>query len=239
MISRNLSRKSIAFGLAVAVLSVYSMVVLAAPGQKGPSGELSVSGQVTVNGQTAISGATVFSDSTITTAANSSAVVSLGKLGRVELLPSSSVKLSFTDSGIAALLDAGRVRLSTPAGVAASVTTKDGTAMADSAQAAAFTVDVECGNTIVATQTGSVQLNAGGSTKQIAAGNQDTAGTAAPGTRCTRLTRPDSFGHLGGGALAALLLAAGGAVAAAILAGRSDNNDLNFGGTVTVISPTR
>ena len=239
MISRNLSRKSIAFGLAVAVLSVYSMVVLAAPGQKGPSGELSVSGQVTVNGQTAISGATVFSDSTITTAANSSAVVSLGKLGRVELLPSSSVKLSFSDSGIAALLDAGRVRLSTPAGVAATVTTKDGTAMADSAQAAAFTVDVECGNTIVATQTGSVQLNAGGSTKQIAAGNQDTAGTAAPGTRCTRLSRPDSFGHLGGGALAALLLAAGGAVAAAILAGRSDNNDLNFGGTVVVISPTR
>jgi hypothetical protein len=239
MISRNLSRKSIAFGLAVAVLSVYSMVVLAAPGQKGPSGELSVSGQVTVNGQTAISGATVFSDSTITTAANSSAVVSLGKLGRVELLPSSSVKLSFTDSGIAALLDAGRVRLSTPAGVAATVTTKDGTAMADSAQAAAFTVDVECGNTIVATQAGSVQLNAGGSTKQIAAGNQDTAGTAAPGTRCTRLTKPDSFGHLGGGALAALLLAAGGAVAAAILAGRSDNNDLNFGGTVVVISPTR
>jgi hypothetical protein len=239
MISRNLSRKSIAFGLAVAVLSVYSMVVLAAPGQKGPSGELSVSGQVTVNGQTAISGATVFSDSTITTAANSSAVVSLGKLGRVELLPSSSVKLSFTDSGIAALLDAGRVRLSTPAGVAATVTTKDGTAMADSAQAAAFTVDVECGNTIVATQAGSVQLNAGGNTKQIAAGNQDTAGTAAPGTRCTRLTRPDSMGHLGGGALAALLLAAGGAVAAAILAGRSDNNDLNFGGTVVVISPTR
>ena len=239
MISRNLSRKSIAFGLAVAVLSVYSMVVLATPGQKGPSGELSVSGQVTVNGQTAISGATVFSDSTVTTAANSSAVVSLGKLGRVELLPNSSVKLSFTDSGIAGMLDAGRVRVSTPAGVAATVTTKDGAAVADSAQAAAFTVDVECGNTIVATQAGLVQLNAGGSAKQIAAGNQDTAGTAAPGTRCTRLTRPDTFGSLGGGALAALLLAAGGAVAAAILAGRSDNNDLNFGGSVVVISPTR
>jgi hypothetical protein len=239
MISRNLSRKSIAFGLAVAVLSVYSMVVLATPGQKGPSGELSVSGQVTVNGQTAISGATVFSDSTVTTAAHSSAVVSLGKLGRVELLPNSSVKLSFTDSGIAGMLDAGRVRVSTPAGVAATVTTKDGAAVADSAQAAAFTVDVECGNTIVATQTGLVQLNAGGSAKQIAAGNQDTAGVAAPGTRCTRLTRPDTFGSLSGGALAALLLAAGGAVAAAILAGRSDNNDLNFGGTVTVVSPTR
>src|SRR5918912_268684 len=58
MISRTWSRKSIAFCLAVAVLSVYSMVVLATPGQTGTSGELSVSGQVTVNGQPAISGAT-------------------------------------------------------------------------------------------------------------------------------------------------------------------------------------
>jgi hypothetical protein len=40
---------------------------------------------VTVNGTSAISGATVFSDSTVTTAKGSSAVVSLGKLGRVEL----------------------------------------------------------------------------------------------------------------------------------------------------------
>jgi len=239
MISRTWSRKSIAFCLAVAVLSVYSMVVLATPGAKGPSGELSVSGQVTVNGQSAISGATIFSDSTVATAANSSAVVSLGKLGRIELLPSSSVKLSFTDSGIAGLLDAGRVRVSTPAGVSAIVTTKDGSAVADSTDAAAFTVDVECGNTIVATQVGRVQLNAGGGAKQIAAGNQDSAGMAQPGTRCTRLTRGDTMGGLSGGALAALLLAAGGAVAAAILAGRSDNNDLNFGGTAIVISPTR
>ena len=36
------------------------------------------------NGTSAISGATVFSDSTVTTAKGSSAVVSLGKLGRVE-----------------------------------------------------------------------------------------------------------------------------------------------------------
>jgi hypothetical protein len=31
----------------------------------------------------------------------------------------------------------------------------------------------------------------------------------------------------------------GGAVAAAILAGRSSNNDINFGGSVTVVSPTK
>jgi hypothetical protein len=241
MISRTWSRKSIAFCLAVAVLSVYSMVVLATPGQSGQtgaSGELSVSGQVTVNGQSAISGATVFSDSTVTTAKGSSAVVSLGKLGRVELLPDTTLKLSFTDSSITAMLDSGRVRVSTPAGVSATVNTKDGSVIADNTQADAFMVDTECGNTIVATQVGRVELRAGSKVSQIAAGSQDTAGQAAPGTRCTRL-RTEGMKGIGGGALAALLLAAGGAVAAAILAGRSDNNDLEFGGTVVEISPTK
>ncbi|HEX8097855.1 MAG TPA: FecR domain-containing protein [Pyrinomonadaceae bacterium] len=198
-----------------------------------------MSGQVTVNGQSAISGATVFSDSTVATAPNSSATVSLGKLGRVELLPSSSIRLSFNETGLTGTLESGRARISTPAGVSAMISTKDGAVVADNTQAAAFTVDTECGNTVVATQAGRVELRAGTKTTPVAAGSQETAGTAQPGTRCTRLTRPDPFGRLGGGALAALLLAAGGAVAAAILAGRSENNDLTFGGTVNVISPTR
>ena len=78
----------------------------------------------------------------------------------------------------------------------------------------------------------------GSKVSQIAAGSQDTAGQAAPGTRCTRL-KTEGMKGLGGGALAALLLAAGGAIAAAIIAGRSGNNDLNFGGNVVVISPTK
>jgi hypothetical protein len=241
MISRTWSRKSIAFCLAVAVLSVYSMVVLATPGQMGQtgtSGELSVSGQVTVNGQSAISGATVFSDSTIQTAQNSSAVVSLGKLGRVELLPGTTMKVSFNESGITSMLETGRARVSIPAGISAMVNTKDGAVVADNTQADAFTIDTECGNTIVATQVGKVELRAGSKVSQIAAGSQDTAGQAAPGTRCTRL-KTEGMRSLGGGALAALLLAAGGAIAAAILAGRSSNNDLNFGGSVVVVSPTK
>jgi len=214
------------------------MIALATPGQKAASGELSASGQVTVNGQSAISGATVFSDSTVTTAKGSSAVVSLGKLGRVELMPDTSVKLSFSNSSVSAMLDSGRVRLSTPAGVSATVTTRDGVVIADAVEAAAFMVDVECGNTIVATQSGKVQLRAGDKTTQIAAGSQDTAGTAQPGTRCTRLMKAPGFGGLSGGALAALLLAAGGAIGTAILV-TTHNDDLTFGGTVVVVSPTK
>ena len=238
MISRNWSRKSIAFAVTVAVLSVYSMVALAKPGQQGATGDLSVVGEVTVNGQSAISGATVFSDSTITTGASSTAVVSLGKLGRVELLPNTTVKLSFNATSISGALDAGRLQVSTLAGMSAIVTTKDGSAVADASQAAAFMVDVECGDMRVNAQAGLVELRAGGQTKTVAAGTTETAGTPQPGTRCTRL-RTEGMRGLGGGALAALLLAAGGAIAAAILAGRSENNDPDFGGDVTVISPTR
>jgi hypothetical protein len=238
MISRTWSRTAITLSLTVAIMCVYSMVALAAPGQQGPSGQLSVNGEVSVNGTNASSGATVFSDSTITTAQNSSAVVSLGKLGRVELLPNSSVKLSFSDNSVSAMLDAGRVRLATSTGVAATVATKDGSAIADSNQPNVFTVDVECGNTQVATQTGKVELRADNRVQQIAAGSNATAGQAAPGSRCTRLTRTDNFGTIGGGALAALLLAAGGAIAAAIIAASQDN-DINVGGTAPIFSPSR
>src|SRR4030095_7588164 len=97
---------------------------------------------------------------------------------------------------------------------------------------------VECGNMIVASQGGLVELRAGGKATQVAAGTSESAGTPQPGTRCTRLTRPDTFGKLSGGAIAALVLAAGGAVAAAIIAATHDN-DFNFGGNIVVISPTK
>jgi hypothetical protein len=238
MISRTWSRAAFSLSLAVAVLCTYSMVGLAAPQQTAPSGELSVVGQVSVNGTNAISGATVFTDSAITTGQNSSAVVSLGKLGRVELMPNSSLKLTFNEGTVTGALDAGKVRFSTSTGVASSVVTKDGTAVADNSSPNVFVVDVECGNTVVATQAGRVELRSGGAVKQIAAGNQDMAGTAQPGSRCTRLTRDTNFGSLSGGALALLLLGIGGAVAAAILAAREDN-EFNFGGSPVVISPSR
>jgi hypothetical protein len=215
------------------------MVGFASPqqGQTGPTGDLSVVGEVSVNGTSAISGATVFSDSTVTTAKGSSAVVSLGKLGRVEVLPESSLKLSFTETGVSGMLESGRVRVSSSTGIAATITTKDGAAIADANQPNVFMVDVECGNTVVSTQSGRVELRAGTSVKQIAAGAQDTAGQATPGTRCTRFQQPEMHG-LSSGALAALLLAAGGAIAAAIFAA-TRNNDFNFGGNPIVISPTR
>jgi hypothetical protein len=232
MIRKNWSRKPIAACLSIAVLSVYSMIALAAPGAKGPSGELLVTGQVTVNGQKAISGGTVFSDSAIATTDLSSATVSISKLGRVELAANSSLRLSFTDNAITGILDSGVAHVSTLAGVSVNLTTKDAVVVVDGSQATSFSVTTRNGITVVSTEAGLAELRSGGAVKQIAAGENATAGTPNP------QAKTDEDGGLSGGRLAVLLLAAGGAVAAVIYAARH-NNDLNFGGTVIEISPTK
>jgi ribosomal 50S subunit-recycling heat shock protein len=148
---------------------------------------LQVTGQVTVNGARAVAGATISSDTEVTTAQNSSAVVSLGKLGRVEVLPQTTMKLSFADDTVSvSMLDAGRVRISSSSNVNASATTNDGHIIATDRQRNEFIVDTSCGNTFVSVKKGRVELRLAtdaNTVKQIAAGSQDSAGTARPG--CT------------------------------------------------------
>lgn len=147
-----------------------------------PTGQLTTTGKVKVDGHDVGNGFTINTGTTTTTAKGSSAVVSLGKLGRVEVFPSSSVDLDFDNGSIKVKLEAGRVRVSSGSGITATVSTKDGEAVGmDRAQETTFTVDTECGNTVVSTQSGKVELRAGSTVKQIAAGSQDSAGTAKPG----------------------------------------------------------
>lgn len=236
MTSKTRSRKSIAAFLAIAVWSVYSMVVLAAPGAKA-SGELSVSGQVMVDGQKVFSGGTLFSDSTITTADQSNASVNISKLGHVQLAPNSSLRISFAEKSLTALLETGTATVSTLAGITVNVATKDGTVVVNGNEATSFTLNAAKGRTTLSTQAGMAELRSGASVKQVAAGSSATAGTPTPQDKdCPTGDCPDT--GLSGGALAALLLAIGGAVAAVFFALREDN-DLNFGGTVVVVSPTK
>src|SRR5207302_8505720 len=119
--------------------TVHSMVAVATPG--AVSGELSVRGEVVVNGQHAISGGTIFSDSVSVAADNSSATVSLGGRGRIEVPANSSLRLSFADKSIVGQLDAGSARISTLMGVLVNLTTEDGEVKVDGSQATSFTVN--------------------------------------------------------------------------------------------------
>lgn len=108
-------RKALSTCLAVATIATYSMVALA--NSEKIAGELLVSGKmvngqnpfVKINGETAQSGRSIFSGSTIATPENASAIINLGKAGKIELAPNTIMSLSFNDKGISGDLTAGRV----------------------------------------------------------------------------------------------------------------------------------
>ena len=234
MLGTHCIRKVISSFTAVAVLCVYSSIALAAPADV--TGEITVTGQVTVNGQTAVSNSTIVSGSTIVTGADSSAVISLGKSGRVEVLAGSNLVLNFSDTGIVGMLSSGKTRVSNSPGVATTVTTKDMTAIADSGQANNFTVEVECSHTHVDTTSGMVIMREGSSDKQIAAGTSATAGNLSQ-TGCKPCLRPDSAPPVRFGGPWWLLLVAAGIAGAAILLGSQNTTTVN-GGTI-IVSPVR
>lgn len=245
MLNKILIRKSITLMTAVAVWCVFSMSVMAAPDDI--MGEITVSGQVSVNGQTVPSNSTVTSGSTIVTGANSTATISLGKNGRVEVLGDSSVTLKFTGNSIVGMLTAGKVLVSNSAGIATTVTTRNATVIADAGQADNFSVDVGCSDEVRCTQThvetmaGLVTLRNGSTDKQVAAGTNATYGNPSQ-TGCKPCMRPGAglpvaVSGLGLGAIAAILLAIGGGIGAAVLI--KNRTDIEIGPGTSIISATR
>ncbi|MBC8028556.1 MAG: hypothetical protein H7Z16_00435 [Pyrinomonadaceae bacterium] len=125
MITNTCSTRSLALCLTLTFLAVAAQLALPTATAQDPMGHLTVTGKVRVNGQPAATGDIVSSGSTVETAKGSSAVVSLGKLGRVEVLPETQMKLRYDDASISVLLDTGSVRVATGPGVSATITTKD------------------------------------------------------------------------------------------------------------------
>ncbi len=246
MLNKILIRKSITLMTVVAVWCVFSMPLFAAPGDV--MGEISVNGQVTVNGQTVASNSTITSGSTIVTGTNSTAIVSLGKNGRVEVLADSSITLKFTGNSIVGMLTAGKILVSNSAGIATSVTTRNAAVIADAGQINNFSVDVGCSDEVRCTQTfvettvGLVTLRNGSTDKQVAAGTNATYGNPSQ-TGCKPCMRPGggppvAVAGLGTGVIAAILLAAAGAVGVAIFRGRTREIEINPI-NVIVVSPNR
>jgi hypothetical protein len=234
MLGKNIIRKSVTLMTAVAVWCVYSMVAYAIPGDI--AGEITVSGQVTVNGQPAVSNSTILSGSVISTGDGSSAVISLGKAGKLELSANTSMTLRFTDNSIVVMLSDGKTRIQNAAGVATTVTTKHATMIADVGQSDNFTVEAECAHTHLDTHAGVVTMREGTSDKQISAGASAIAGNMeqAGCQPCFRGTQPQP--NIGNWPWL-LLLAAGAAGAGIFLSTRKD--DFGFGGGGTVVSPVR
>jgi hypothetical protein len=174
------------------------------------SGQLIASGAVTVNGNKAITGTTVFTNSNIAVdcAKGNSAIIDLGKLGRVELVAGTKLMLRFSDGLISGDLQDGKAVISTPADVKVDVGTPNGPVTATCVQ-----TTQEC-VTPVAVQ---------GFTQCVPV----VAAAPAP------VPIPISRG-LSGRAIAAIAGAGAAGVAAAAAIASDDDNDV----VVTVASPT-
>jgi len=125
MITKIWNGRSLGLALTLAFLAGLGQLALPSARAQAQIGQLTVVGMVKVNGKPAASGDIVSSGSGIETAKGSSAVVSLGKLGRVEALPETRMMLRYDDTSISILIDAGSVRVSTGPGVAATITRKN------------------------------------------------------------------------------------------------------------------
>ena len=108
-------KKALSMCLVVATMATYSMVTLAS--SEKIAGALSISGKningaapfVKVNGEEAQTGRSIFSSSTIATPADTNAVIDLGKVGKIELAPNTTLALSFNEKGISGDLSSGQV----------------------------------------------------------------------------------------------------------------------------------
>ena len=236
MLGKNTFRKFITLITVAAIWCVYSMVAFAVP--PDTAGEITVTGQVTVNGQPAVSNSTILSGATIVAGPNSSAVISLGKTGRIEVSANSSLTLRFSDNSIVGILSDGKARVSNAAGVATTVTTKDTTVIADAGQASNFVVEVECSHTHVDTTSGLVTMREGTNDKQVVAGTTAVAGNLAQ-KGCVPCLRPNSTPAPQYTGYTWLILLAAGVAGVAVYLG-TKKTDINLGvGNPITISPIR
>jgi hypothetical protein len=127
MDSKQLVRKTLTLCLTVVIFAAYSMMTLAASDKI--VGELSISGKnvqgeipaVTVNGEAAQNGRSIFSSSTVATSPNASAIISVAKVGRIELAPDTTMVVSFNENGFTGDLITGKI---TALGVSDNVSVK-------------------------------------------------------------------------------------------------------------------
>jgi hypothetical protein len=171
-------RPASALLLSLIILPVFSRINHA----QGPLPIIQVIGKVKVNGGEVQTNTVIFSGVTIQTApTNSSAVVSLGKLGRLELQENTEIKIDFSDTRMVILLmRPGRIRLSTPTGIGATVRSAEIQAVVDRAEQNEFSLETSCNSVTVNTKSGRVILGVGGTTlvvKRIPAGSSETVDT--------------------------------------------------------------
>ncbi len=136
-----------------------------------PTGELTTARGTTINNSAANSGTTIFSNARVKTATNGTAIINLGRLGRVELGPNSDLTLQFSVGIIGGSLASGKLVISSTTGVQVNFATPDGAVTSTDMQSARFVIDTQNGRTNVIASRGTAKLTSAGKVSLISVRN--------------------------------------------------------------------
>ena len=156
------------FSLLLSLLTYQTATAFTLP-VRGAAAEIMVTGPsdagekpfVLVNGERAFNGRTFFSNGTISTTDTSSAIINLGKLGRVKLAPASSLNLSFADGIISGVLSKGQVSVANAEGVSVKIDTPNDAVKNEGTSESQFTVGVAGDKMAVNVAKGTLTNNSG------------------------------------------------------------------------------
>ncbi len=154
------------------------------------TGEIASASQATVNGFTAISGMTVFSNSRIRTGKQGTAIINLGRLGRVELGPDTDMTLRLSKGSVGGELHSNHVVVSAGTGVAIAINTAKGLVTSDGQKPAVLAVDVDSKRANVIAHLGEARVISSG---KPSVGMEDGAkgGRVAQGEKLSLSSRGD------------------------------------------------
>jgi hypothetical protein len=168
-VGRSLYTRLVVFTCLVSLMGVHQILGFALSNAGVASAEILVSGPsdngekpfVMVNGDRAFTGRTFFSNGTVATTESSSATISLGRLGRIELAPSTSLTLSFSEGRISGTLSKGQINVSNVDGVAVTIATPNDSVKNEGSSASHFAVNVTDQRTGVSVKKGTVSYDNG------------------------------------------------------------------------------
>ena len=147
---RNINKLTVSF-LMVALVALNLSLPVGANNSLQLVGQLTANGEVTVNGKKAITGSSVFNDSrlSVNCASGASAMINLGKLGRIQLSPGTDIVVRFADGLISGELLNGKAVVNNAVGVKVNFTTPEGVSSADGKEAASLAINTQKGTRCV------------------------------------------------------------------------------------------
>lgn len=145
----------------LALVSNYLLPSVALAQRGKPTAQLSFARQVSVNNNNAAAGQTIFSGNWFKVAKQGTAIVNVGRMGRMEMGAGTDFVIRTSEEEIGGDFNSGCMTITAPAGVIVALNTPNGKVLTDGKQSSSFFVGFKGGTTNVIPTLGEVRVSSG------------------------------------------------------------------------------